>query len=189
MPHTLGPSDYWCVALGRKDPLTREKFKTGDEVIVCASCKTVSLKISWDYDIANNIGGCCVCGGSQEHNGFERSYIDYAHTHPILKISSGKSSARSKAKKHRAIGTTDQTQRIYLTAKILAGLFCVALAVYIIFFGGWLLLQQFLSDLAEKWRELTQVVSSKVASINISSIWESFDDWFAETIRQITDIF
>lgn len=40
----------------RKDPVTKELLKVGDEVVVCANCKTVYLKDVW---VRSKNGNCC----------------------------------------------------------------------------------------------------------------------------------
>ena len=136
MPHKLGFSDKWFLDLKRRDALTRENFKIGDEVVVCESCRTVSLKASWTYCIENNLGGCCACGGNREHHGFERRFIDYAHTHPTLKIRS-RSAARSASQKSlRSIASQANADRLFTAAACIMFSFLVVLAVYIFSFDG-----------------------------------------------------
>ena len=64
MSHVLDKNDAWFVDLNRKDALTLSGFQYGDEVVVCAKCKNVSLKISWYADSSS--GRCCVCGGTEQ---------------------------------------------------------------------------------------------------------------------------
>lgn len=47
----------WFIAEGRIDPMTRGKYKLGDRVVVCNSCKMVSLESTW-----NDCGGCTSPG-------------------------------------------------------------------------------------------------------------------------------
>lgn len=57
--HKLTLLDKWFLDEHRLDPVTKSEFFRGDSVVVCAHCKTVSLRDSWD-----SIGGFCAnCQG------------------------------------------------------------------------------------------------------------------------------
>ena len=47
----------WFLEEGRIDPMTRAPYKRGDRVVVCRSCKMVSLESTW-----NDCGGCTAPG-------------------------------------------------------------------------------------------------------------------------------
>ena len=47
----------WFLQQGRIDPMTRTLYKRGDRVVVCRSCKMVSLESTW-----NDCGGCTAPG-------------------------------------------------------------------------------------------------------------------------------
>ncbi len=53
----LDESKRWFVELARIDPMTRESFAMGDDVIVCRSCKIVHKDYTW-----RDNGGCCAPG-------------------------------------------------------------------------------------------------------------------------------
>ncbi len=53
----LDESKRWFVELARIDPMTRESFAMGDDVIICRSCKIVHKDYTW-----RDNGGCCAPG-------------------------------------------------------------------------------------------------------------------------------
>ena len=53
--HTLTPRDRWFLNEHRLDPVTKGEFVQGDQIVICARCKTVSLRDSWV-----SIGGSCA---------------------------------------------------------------------------------------------------------------------------------
>ena len=54
---TLDENKQWFIEMGRIDPMTREHFRLGDNVVVCRDCKMVSLASTWD-----DCGGCTSPG-------------------------------------------------------------------------------------------------------------------------------
>lgn len=71
--HRLTSSDSWFVGMHRRDPLTHSDFRFGDHVVVCSHCRSVQLEESWEF----NRNQCCICGGDEQKDSFERSFIDY----------------------------------------------------------------------------------------------------------------
>ena len=63
----LDESRRWFVEEGRIDPMTREMYRQGDRVVVCRSCKMVSLATTWE-----DCGGCTApgCGGKSTADKF-----------------------------------------------------------------------------------------------------------------------
>lgn len=60
--HTLTPRDRWFLDEHRLDPVTKGEFVQGDRIVICARCKTVSLRDSWV-----SIGGSCAnCQGNAQ---------------------------------------------------------------------------------------------------------------------------
>lgn len=53
----LDESRDWFIKQGRIDPMTREQYRRGDRVVVCNSCRMVSLESTW-----NECGGCTAPG-------------------------------------------------------------------------------------------------------------------------------
>ena len=53
----LNEDKRWFIEMGRIDPMTREHFNIGDNVVVCRDCKMVSLESTWD-----DCGGCTSPG-------------------------------------------------------------------------------------------------------------------------------
>lgn len=56
----LDEGKRWFVEEGRVDPLTREPFRMGERVVVCANCKMVYLASTWD-DCGGCVGFECNC--------------------------------------------------------------------------------------------------------------------------------
>lgn len=74
MSHKLTHNDAWFLAMERIDPLAKEPFKVGDDVVVCARCKAVQLEDIW------NMGQqCAVCGHKTQASTFSRSFIDFSY--------------------------------------------------------------------------------------------------------------
>lgn len=46
----LRQKEQWFIDMGKKDPLTGEKFKVGDVIVICVICKTPHLYDSWSYN-------------------------------------------------------------------------------------------------------------------------------------------
>lgn len=74
MPHRITRNDAWFLAMNRIDPLLKEPFKEGDEVVVCASCKSVQLADIWDMG-----NQCVVCNHKTQAETFNRSFIDFSY--------------------------------------------------------------------------------------------------------------
>lgn len=74
MSHRLTTHDNWFLAMGRVDPIAKEPFRTGDEVVVCAKCRTVHLADIWDM-----CQQCAVCGNKSQASAFSRSLIDFSY--------------------------------------------------------------------------------------------------------------
>lgn len=56
--HTITSRDKWFLDKNMKDPITKESFKIGDTVIICAKCKTVYHESTWGIKEGTN---CAVC--------------------------------------------------------------------------------------------------------------------------------
>lgn len=54
--HKIEKDKQYFLQEGRKDPLTGAKIKIGDEVVICASCKSAFLKDSWEYMRSEHCG-------------------------------------------------------------------------------------------------------------------------------------
>lgn len=60
--HTITARDQWFLDKHMKDPVTQERFKTGDTIIICANCRTVHYDSTWGL----NPKKCCsICEGNK----------------------------------------------------------------------------------------------------------------------------
>ena len=64
----LDESFEWFLEEKRIDPITRARFKRGDRVVVCARCKQVLLRETWD-----ECDGCVMPGCSGDET--DRTFI------------------------------------------------------------------------------------------------------------------
>ena len=54
--HVITSADQWFLDKGMIDPVTGERFRVGDRVVICARCHTSFLRDSW-----NLTGHCANC--------------------------------------------------------------------------------------------------------------------------------
>lgn len=47
--HVL-PPEHWLIVMGAQDPITKEKLKPGDSIVVCAHCNIAFLVSSWELE-------------------------------------------------------------------------------------------------------------------------------------------
>ena len=131
MSHVLDKNDAWFVDLNRKDALTLSGFQYGDEVVVCAKCKNVSLKISWYADSSS--GRCCVCGGT-EQSVFSRKNVWQKRRGRKLVFKKKRVSPLHRVWAH---AYSEQTgKRLLGIAALMVAAFLAFMGAYVFFFGG-----------------------------------------------------
>lgn len=72
--HIITASDKWFLNKETRDPLAQEAFREGDEIVVCAKCRTAQHKASWEM----NNSRCC-CSGCN-HN----TTVDFLRFSPAI---------------------------------------------------------------------------------------------------------
>lgn len=64
--HQLTENEGWFLVLKKRDPITGHTFSNGDQVVVCAKCKTVYLAETWKYKIGGRCASIECCSDNQE---------------------------------------------------------------------------------------------------------------------------